>query len=416
MSLPTTYADMRGRYRDPWKNIHARLSARSRVTNLGVTILVFFLAVSLLMNIRRSGRIVQLVDSAGSDMIKCTSSVENLRKSFPIVYGEKDALLTHLVVVAGHAIWKGGDLDGVHNDENWFLERYQRGGSVNTFVEHIKKGLEVAVNDTTSLLVFSGGQTRNQAWTTEAESYYRLALQLPTTLPTWPISSGRITSKAAFAPLSADAPSTMASTSPSVIQPVDTLPDLANIRMTTEDFALDSFQNLLFSIARFREYTGTYPEKITVVGYKFKEQRFKDLHAKAMRWDANKLAKDGEKRFHYIGIDDERQLHAQEKDNAYSLFAKDLYGCHGKLLDKRRKRNTSRRIPPYINSAYEIAGLVDWCPADNAGLQGLYPYSLPWDPRVQGSAIGRGARLALEQNGGKFAQEEILADGKKIVT
>lgn len=45
-------------------------------------------------------------------------------------------------------------------------------------------------------------------------------------------------------------------------------------RVTTEEFALDSYQNLLFAIARFREFTGNYPQKITVVGYGMKRNRF----------------------------------------------------------------------------------------------------------------------------------------------
>ena len=67
------------------------------------------------------------------------------------------------------------------------------------------------------------------------------------------------------------------------------------LRVTTEDHALDSFQNLLFSIARFHEYTGHYPTKITVVGYEFKRPRFIELHRAALRWPVQ--------RFHYIGVD-----------------------------------------------------------------------------------------------------------------
>jgi hypothetical protein len=37
-----------------------------------------------------------------------------------------------------------------------------------------------------------------------------------------------------------------------------------------EDYARDSFENLLFSICRFKEVTGNYPARVTVVGYTFK--------------------------------------------------------------------------------------------------------------------------------------------------
>lgn len=55
-------------------------------------------------------------------------------------------------------------------------------------------------------------------------------------------------------------------------------------RVTTEDAALDSFQNVLFSIARFREFTGAYPTRITIVGHDFKHRRFEQLHRLALRW------------------------------------------------------------------------------------------------------------------------------------
>jgi hypothetical protein len=51
----------------------------------------------------------------------------------------------------------------------------------------------------------------------------------------------------------------------------------------------------LFSIARFREYTGHFPSKITVVGYNFKRPRFEELHRSALRWPKQK--------FNYIGVD-----------------------------------------------------------------------------------------------------------------
>lgn len=58
---------------------------------------------------------------------------------------------------------------------------------------------------------------------------------------------------------------------------------------------MDSYQNLLFSIARFREFTGRFPHKITIVGYDFKRQRFTELHRKALRWPPHK--------FEYVGLD-----------------------------------------------------------------------------------------------------------------
>ena len=78
------------------------------------------------------------------------------------------------------------------------------------------------------------------------------------------------------------------------------------LRATTEDFALDSYQNLLFSIARFHEYTGHYPRFITVVGYEMKRRRFIDLHRAALHWPAS--------RFNYIGIDAEGEEALKAKE------------------------------------------------------------------------------------------------------
>jgi hypothetical protein len=93
-------------------------------------------------------------------------------------------------------------------------------------------------------------------------------------------------------------------------------------RAFTEDYALDSFQNLFFSIMRFHEIAlaaptsanadtntavvgirnanretrrNTWPEKITVVGFEMKRARFVELHRAALRWP--------KERFEYIGVD-----------------------------------------------------------------------------------------------------------------
>jgi hypothetical protein len=75
------------------------------------------------------------------------------------------------------------------------------------------------------------------------------------------------------------------------------------VRAFTEDYALDSFQNLLFSIARYHELAlasgvssqKAWPEKITVVGFEMKKRRFTELHRQAIRWPQS--------RFEYVGVD-----------------------------------------------------------------------------------------------------------------
>lgn len=84
-------------------------------------------------------------------------------------------------------------------------------------------------------------------------------------------------------------------------------------RATTENSALDSYQNLLFSIARFREYTGHYPSLITIIGYEMKKARFTNLHRVALRWPNS--------RFEYFGYgpEGEERLVAEEGEVRLSL-------------------------------------------------------------------------------------------------
>ena len=84
----------------------------------------------------------------------------------------------HLVVVAGHAVTMAEDLSDVaREDASWYLLDYQRGtGAPGEFVRHARRGAEVAARDPSSVLVFSGGQTRADAGPrSEAQSYWLVA-------------------------------------------------------------------------------------------------------------------------------------------------------------------------------------------------------------------------------------------------
>ncbi|OSX66272.1 hypothetical protein POSPLADRAFT_1177689 [Postia placenta MAD-698-R-SB12] len=312
------------------------LLSRARVTNLGFLLLAAVTALSLLANLSHyftsSSSISRFLDSEQPSSILAT-----LQRDPSL------AAVNHLIIVPGHAVWKGTDPKLRLYDEEWILEPYQRGGGrTSAFYKHIATGADLAEEDTKSLLVFSGGQTRQTSSTTEAESYMRLAL-----------SSGILP------------PAAPPGTPPS-----------PPLRATTEDHALDSFQNLLFSIARFHEYTGHYPERITVVGYEMKRQRFTELHRAALRWPRD--------RFHYIGIDaaGEELAKAQEGErlNGYLPYTLDVYGCHDLLLSKRRARNPFTRYHSYYTSAPELVPLFEWCPGSADGGQTMmFKGPLPWD-------------------------------------
>ncbi|TPX47108.1 hypothetical protein SeLEV6574_g02828 [Synchytrium endobioticum] len=187
--------------------------------------------------------------------------------------------------------------------------------------------------DTKTVLVFSGGQTRDGAGPrTEAFSYYEIA------------------------------------ESASWYNVTKSRPDLLR-RVTTEEFARDSLENLLFSICRFREYTGHYPKWISVIGFEFKRRRFEEIHRRALKWSII--------RFNYKGFDSPFQSppNEGEKKNAMMPYQHDVYGCHGKLAEKRKSRNPFNRIDGYVNSCPEIRDLLLYCPSDGVS---LFAGPLPW--------------------------------------
>lgn len=252
--------------------------------------------------------------------------------------------LDHLILVAGHAVLdphaesleRADRRDGV-----WYLMDYQRNQDLpQAFVSHIKRGVDEAAADPQALLVFSGGQTRPEAGPLdEASSYYRVAEHYG-----WWDQGSETNDDGLSVPL----------------------------RTVTEDFATDSFQNLMFSICRFHEVVGSYPSKITVIGFSFKMQRFASLHRAAIRFPIE--------RFRYIGIEPPSSSHFDlakaeqgEKTNSVRFFEGDPYGCKDPVLrEKRSARNPFKRTNPYPLSCPAMRGLLEWCKTD------VYPDALPW--------------------------------------
>lgn len=65
--------------------------------------------------------------------------------------------LMNLVVVAGHAIFVGPDFKELETTSSWILEDYQKmPGMIETFIDHIRIGVETAASDPKSMLLFSG--------------------------------------------------------------------------------------------------------------------------------------------------------------------------------------------------------------------------------------------------------------------
>ena len=228
------------------------------------------------------------------------------------------------MIVAAHAIVK--DFSNLAEDRSWYLEPYQTNEGP-LFVEHVRRGVELAARDPGALLLFSGGQTRREAGPrNEALSYYKIA-------------AGHLAWLGA--------------------------PELES-RASTEEFARDSFENLLFSVCRFREITGVYPLSVEFVTWAFKEPRL-DLHRQAMRFPKG--------RFRFDGPNDPPDLPdvLPQEEKTLASFRADPYGTGATLGLKRQKRNPFCRQHGYMTSCPEISMLLQ-----HAGPE-LFSGPLPWD-------------------------------------
>ncbi len=213
--------------------------------------------------------------------------------------------MKHLIVVAGHAILR--DIHLVEEDAGWFLLDFQK-GEPKKYIGHIERAVLEAASNPEAMLLFSGGPTRIEAGPrTEALSYWLVAEHLnwfghPEVKP----------------------------------------------RAYLEDFARDSFENLLFGICRFKEVTGALPEAVTVVSWEFKRARFADLHREAIGWPAEK--------FHYIGANNpdaiEQALEAEAR--AKEKYLADPFSMGEEFRLKKEQRNPFRRQNGYWLSCPEM--------------------------------------------------------------
>jgi hypothetical protein len=272
---------------------------------------------------------------------------------------------TKLIVVAGHSVTISGHLqDADHDESDWYLLDYQKHhGLPEAIVKHIEAGIGHAGKDSEALLIFSGGQTRATIGPeSEGSSYYRVA----DVMNIWSQPIAR-RGKQYFRG-SSDT-NNHSENQDMMDDPTRTV----RARTITEEYATDSFQNLLFSICRFYEITGKYPTEITMISYTFKQHRFESLHVPALRWPLEK--------FHYIGVDPPRKSGFDltestkgEIENAAKLFVTDPYGCYSDTLqEKRQQRNPFLRTPPYDITCPDMVELMHYC-----GSTFIAEQNVPW--------------------------------------
>lgn len=118
----------------PRKKILETLTQRSRLTNLGVFLIIGLCTLSLLFNLHYWTSYTPLSEN----------QLRNRHSLLQVDRPEARTHLDHLIIVPCHGIWKG--TTSWLEEKDWVLESYQTGNNrLNAFYEHIAHGYVVGV-------------------------------------------------------------------------------------------------------------------------------------------------------------------------------------------------------------------------------------------------------------------------------
>ena len=215
--------------------------------------------------------------------------------------------MTQLIIVPGHAIYVGKSRNDAEKQTSWLgtYINYKNNEEPALYIEHIRKGAQLALNED-AILMFSGGQTRKSSPLSEASGYFTLSQQLGLT---------------------------------------------NNIVCLLESYARDSFENLLFSIYRYKTQNDSLPETITAVGFSFKSVRFQFHFETILKNKDILLLPELSCTFDYLAINDPPQyvLNKSKTNEKRTLeaFYEIPLGDSGILLEKRILRNPWNMKIPY---------------------------------------------------------------------
>jgi hypothetical protein len=206
-------------------------------------------------------------------------------------------MFKELILVPGHAVWNLREDPML--DSSWYLKPYQN-SEPRYFVEHILAGVQLAAARPEALLMFSGAATEREAGPlTEALGYWRIA--------EWYGWWGKREVRE---------------------------------RAVLEEYALDSFLNVLYGLHRYRQVAGEWPERVTVCGWGFKGRRIGVLHREALGWT---------RPFEYVGVNEPPNLEVVERREAVTCaeFEADPWGERPPIADKREARAAPGYAVPY---------------------------------------------------------------------
>ncbi|AGO11376.1 AaceriACR127Wp [[Ashbya] aceris (nom. inval.)] len=290
-----------------------------------------------------------------------------------------------LIIVPCHSIWRqSSDTDEENLGQkrsHWHLAEFQHEGNDHfAFIKHALTAIETLLASLDiSIVVFSGGKTKEAAGeVSEASSYFYLTQKLLQR-----VQCGK-SIRWAF-PDTAEIPELCQK----IVERLHEIPGLSVDTLFAdyvllEEFALDSFDNLLYSIGRFKETVETYPSKIIIVGFGFKRRRFIEYHASAIDFPINQV--------NYIAVEPTpsyndpellknyfETLQKLENRNALALFEKDWYATREPLLSKKSARNPFKECHQYPlpllhleNRGFQIANDEEYY---NTTVKGKMPWS-----------------------------------------
>lgn len=124
------------------------------------------------------------------------------------------------------------------------------------------------------------------------------------------------------------APSTTSSAN--VSHPLSPIP--IHPRILVEERALDSYQNILFSIIHFWRSASAWPRHLTIVSHQFKRRRLTEAHCTALSFPLAKVK--------FVGINPPGVPEVVDREEeAVAEWIADPQGMSENLRAKRRRRN-----------------------------------------------------------------------------
>lgn len=230
-----------------------------------------------------------------------------------------------LIILPCHSIYVGNEVSksvidtpdevGPGTDaKDWILASFQKQSNDQiSFLHHIYKAFSLLEKQQGSILVITGGYTKEAVKKSESGSYLEVA------------------------------------------KARGIVHDDSSIFL--EEYARDSYENVLYSLCLYRRKMGYWPDHVTVVGFEFKRYRFMQQHLKVLEYPASMTEYVGIGPF-YNGPDKQQffqRLSMLEKKNAVDLFRENPFGTRGSpLYEKKKQRDPYHRLINYENPAENV--------------------------------------------------------------